>query len=84
VIVARVLLQGDEHLAVALSLDERQKLETGEITSLDLDRFLSENLHVMMAFDKRITKIAVMTKEVLETKLVPLDPATYTTPEPLH
>jgi hypothetical protein len=64
-IVARISLHGEEHLAIALSASDREAIQAGEITSLDLDKVLTENLDLLMAFDGKITKIALMTEEVL-------------------
>ena len=67
-IVARSTLRGEEHLAIALSADDREAIQTGEIRSLDLDKVLTENLDLMMAFDKKLT---LMTEEVLSQKMTP-------------
>lgn len=71
-IVARIALQGEEHLAIAFSLEDRLKIQAGEITSLDLDKVFSEHLPLLLAFDKKMTKIAFMSEEVLSQRIASL------------
>ena len=72
-IVARISLRGEEHLAIALSADDREAIQAGEIRSLDLDKVLTENLALMMAFNGKMTKVALMTEEVFTQRMAQLE-----------
>jgi hypothetical protein len=69
-IVARISLHGEEHLAIALSASERQTIQTGGITRLDLDKVLTEHLDLLLAFSGKMTKIALMTEDVLSQRIL--------------
>jgi hypothetical protein len=81
VIVARITIRGQEHLAIALSADERKAMRGGAVESIDLGQILGAHLDLMMAFDGAVTsKIAIMTEETLAMRIAGCETAVHSVP----
>ena len=80
-IVARIAIRGQEHLAIALSAQERRAMLSGTVESIDLKQILGDHVDLMMAFDSAITsKIAIMTEEALAMRIAGCETAVQSVP----
>ena len=81
-IVARITIRGQEHLAIALSADERENMKGGGITTLDVKQAFADHLALMMAFEGPAagTRIAIMTEEALAARIAGCETAVQSLP----